>query len=81
MQGDAVADPGFAVGGDANLVKGDANCRCGYVLKILYAEMKELRPLGGARRVRPLGSANEMQGKLKLFTNTRYKSPTLMLLR
>ena len=42
----AVADPGFPMGG--------INSRGGYVLKILYVEMKEYGPLGGMCLACPL---------------------------
>ena len=48
-----VADPGFPVGGGANLV-GGANSQGGYVSKNLYVKTKESGPVGGARRRRPL---------------------------
>ena len=46
-----VADPGFPLGGGANF-------RHASVLEIFYVKTKESEPLGGACRLRPLGSAN-----------------------
>ena len=42
----AVADPEFPVGG-IDLVGGSIDSWGGYVLKMLYVEMKESGPLGG----------------------------------
>ena len=49
----AVADPGFPVGGDAKPL-GGANLRRGHFLAKMYAKTKELYPVGGAGRRRPL---------------------------
>ena len=43
----AVADPGLPVGGAVDL-------RCGHFSVKMYAKMKELGPMGGVRRARPL---------------------------
>ena len=45
----AVADPGFPVGGGVDLVRGAVDPRGGYVLKILHVKMKESGPVGGGR--------------------------------
>ena len=50
----AVADPGFPVGGGVDLVRGAVDPRGGYVSKILHVKTKESGPVGGgARRARP----------------------------
>ena len=54
LESNAVADPGFPVGGGVDLVGGGVDSRRGYVLKILYVKTKELGPLGGgAHQARP----------------------------
>ena len=57
----AVADPGFPVGGVADLVGGGANSRGGYFLKNLYVKTKEFGPLGGRMLAAPPGSATVMK--------------------
>ena len=47
-----VADPGFPVGG-VDLIGGGADSQGGYILKILYVEMKESGPLGGVCQACP----------------------------
>ena len=56
----AVADPGFPVGGGVDLVGGAMDPQGGYVLKILHVKTKESGPVGGARagRTPPPRSAN-----------------------
>ena len=49
-----MADPGFPVGGDVDLVGGGVDSQDGYVSKNLYVETKESGPLGGVRRAHPL---------------------------
>ena len=44
-----VAEPGFPLGGGADLVGWGANSRGGYVSKNLYVKTKESGPVGGAR--------------------------------
>ena len=52
---EAVADPGFPVGGAVDLVLGAVDPQGGYVSKILHVKMKESGPVGGgARRAPPL---------------------------
>ena len=48
-----VADPGFSVQEDVNLM-GGTDCQGGYVLKILYVKTKESGLLEGAHQQRPL---------------------------
>ena len=53
-----MADPGFPVGG-APTRWGGTNLRCVHFSVKTYAKTKEIDPVGGARRRRPPGSANE----------------------
>ena len=53
-----MADPGFPIEGDVDLVGGAVDPRGGYVSKILHVKTKESGPGGGARRARPPRSAN-----------------------
>ena len=46
---EAVADPGFPVGGGVDLVRGAVDPRGGYVSKILHVKTKESGPVGGGR--------------------------------
>ena len=48
-----VADPGFPVGGGPEPLRG-ADLRCEHFLAKTYVKTKELDPVGGARRRRPL---------------------------
>ena len=45
----SVADPGFPIGGDVDLVGGAVDPRGGYISKILHVKMKEFGPVGGGR--------------------------------
>ena len=54
----AVADPGFPVGGGADLL-GGANLQCIHFSAKMYAKMKEIDPVGGHALVAPPGSAND----------------------
>ena len=63
-----VVDPGFpARGGGRRPCRGGVDSRGGYVLKILYVEMKESGPLGGMRWAHLLRPAN---GHIKVQTVT-----------
>ena len=48
-----MADPGFPVGGRAP-IRGGVDLRRGHFSVKMYAKMKELGPMGGVRRARPL---------------------------
>ena len=50
---DAVADPGFSMGGRGPRRGGGVDSWGGSVSKILYVKMKESGPLGGVRRACP----------------------------
>ena len=53
MRSVSVADPGFPVGRTPTRW-GGANLRCIHFLVKMYAKTKEIDPVGGARRRRPL---------------------------
>ena len=50
---DAMADPGFPVGGGVDLVGGAVDPRGGYVSKILHVKTKQSGPIGGGARRAP----------------------------
>ena len=55
-----MADPGFPVGGHAP-VRGGVDLRRRHFFPKMYAKTKELGPIGGARRTRPLDPPMHLQ--------------------
>ena len=76
-----VVDPGFPIGGRAPIRWG-VDLRHGYFLVKMCAKTKELGPMGGVRRARPLDPPmeyNEFPGYCILWKQNRTKEEYLCL--